>query len=101
MKREPCALLARRMVESQDLFVYFSRERTRMPGRQITVGITKKNPQDGSESYINDISFENKATIVSEVVDRGISRIVFGVLAYVALDTVRQMVLNSQKKHTT
>ena len=67
-----------------------------MPGRQITVGISKRHPQEGSESYINDISFENKATIVSEVVDRGISRIVFGVLAYVALDTIRQVIINSR-----
>ena len=65
-----------------------------MAGRQITVGIAKKG-QTGEDA--EDISFEEKVVIVEDAIERSIRKVIFGVLAYVVVDTVRQVVISKTR----
>jgi hypothetical protein len=62
-----------------------------MTNRQITVGIAKKEPLERDGSVI---SFEDKVMIVDTAVNRSIRKIIIGVCAYVALDTIRKVIVN-------
>ena len=64
-----------------------------MLNREIKVGIVKKLPSE-DESYI---SLEERANIVTAVVDHTAKKIIGGIAVYIVLDTVRKLLLNSQK----
>lgn len=65
-----------------------------MAGRQITVGIARKHP---AGEDVEDISFEDKVVIVEDAIERGVRKVIFGVLAYVIADTIRQVVISKTR----
>ena len=69
-----------------------------MFNRTLQVDVVKKGTNVPATVESNDIDFESKITIVVDAVERGIMNIGLLVGAYVVLDTVRKVAIESAKK---
>ncbi|MET0786524.1 MAG: hypothetical protein ABWY25_07460 [Paenisporosarcina sp.] len=67
-----------------------------MFNRELRMDVVKrKKSQPTVEGGSIDTSFEDKAAVAAAVAERVIKKISFGVCAYVVLDTVRRVVVES------
>jgi len=66
-----------------------------MFNRKIQVDVVKKEKSKALETDKSDIGFERKAKIIGNIVERGIKKVGIVVCAYVILDTVRRVAVET------